>query len=93
MFLVGESVELDIELGSYSVESGLRLVWQMGFELRVRAAAGEVVLSGNEAGLRSLAQHLLTLSQEHVPTGVHAHMEPGLELEDDSTALVIEKYH
>jgi hypothetical protein len=31
------------------------------------------------------------MAQEHIPSGVHAHMEPGLELEDDSTTLVIEK--
>jgi hypothetical protein len=51
-----------------------------------------VLITADAAGLRSLAQHLLTLPQEHVSAGVHAHMEPGLELEDDSVPLVVEKF-
>lgn len=71
-----------IELGDYSRERGLRLIWQMGYELRAMTDGRELVISGNAAGLRSLAQHLLTLAMVEVPVGVHAHMEPGLELED-----------
>ena len=81
----------EIELGDYSTERGLRLTWRPGYELRVSADAGEALISGNAAGLRSLAQHLLTLAQAHVPPGVHAHLEPGLELEEDSVSLVVEK--
>jgi hypothetical protein len=82
----------DIELGTYSIDGGLQLAWQAGYRLRVTLGDREVLISGNAEGLRSLAQHLLTLAQSHVPAGVHAHMEPGLELEDDSTALVVEKF-
>jgi hypothetical protein len=49
-----------IELGSYSVESGLQLTWQADYRLRILSGDREVLLSGNAAGLRSLAQHLLT---------------------------------
>ena len=82
----------NIELGEYTAESGLRLTWQRDYRLRVASGEQEVLISANAAGLRSLAQHLLTLAQEHVPAGVHAHMEPGLELEDESVPLVVEKF-
>jgi hypothetical protein len=84
-------MQLDIDLGSYSREDGLRLTWVPGYSLRVVTTGDGVVISGNEQGLRSLAQHLLTLADGQVPTGAHAHVEPGLELDDDSVALILEK--
>ena len=73
-------------------ESGLRLPnWVPGYCLRVDAASGEVTISANAQGLRSLAQLLLTLADDGVPLGVHAHLEPGLELDDDSVALIVSK--
>jgi hypothetical protein len=85
-------MDLNVELGSYTRESGLRLTWQTDYRLEVFSDGQEVVIRANEAGLRSLAQHLLTLALGHVPAGVHVHMEPGLELEDDSVSLVVEKF-
>ena len=82
---------MDLELGSYSTDRGLRLRWVPGFMLSTSATPGEITLSGNAEGLRSLAQHLLTLAGDDVPSGTHAHFEPGLELESDSTALIIDK--
>ena len=84
-------MDLNIELGTYSPEQGLRLVWVPGYALRVGTADREVTISGNEQGLRSLAQHLLTLADAQVPAGVHAHIEPGLELDDDSATLILDK--
>jgi hypothetical protein len=81
----------DVDLGSYSAESGLRLTWVPGYKVRVAVTDGEVLITANQQGLLSLAQHLLTLAQADVPSGVHAHMEPGLELEEDSTALILDK--
>jgi hypothetical protein len=82
----------DIELGTYSEEGGLRLPsWIPGYRLRVDAAGEGATISANAQGLRSLAQHLLTLAEESVPLGVHAHLEPGLELEDGSLALILDK--
>ena len=80
-----------IELGTYSSEAGLQLNWVAGYCLRVDAAGDEVTISANTQGLRSLAQHLLTLADDGVPPGVHAHLEPGLELDDDSVALIVDK--
>jgi hypothetical protein len=81
-----------IELGTYSSEAGLRLPrWVPGYRLRVDATGDEVTISANAQGLRSLAQHLLTLADDSVPQGVHAHLEPGLELDDDSVALIVDE--
>jgi hypothetical protein len=84
-------MNLNVELGSYSPESGLRLVWVPGYHLGVQANADEVTITGNPEGLRSLAQHLLTLADEAVPSGAHAHFEPGSELDDNSASLVVDK--
>jgi hypothetical protein len=84
-------MDVNIDLGRYSTDTGLQLVWVPGYTLRVVADTDGVLVSGNEQGLRSLAQHLLTLADQAVPVGVHAHMEPGLELDDDSAALTVEK--
>ena len=82
---------MDLELGTYSREEGLRLVWRPGYVLRASASGDAILISGNAEGLRSLAQHLLTLAEEHVPAGVHAHMDPDYELEDDSRPMIVEK--
>ncbi len=60
-------MDANIELGSYSRESGLRLVWVPGYTLTVVAGADGVTVCGNSEGLRSLAQHLLTLADDVVP--------------------------
>lgn len=50
-----------------------------------------VVISGNPAGLRSLARHLLTLAQNGVPDGRHFDFDSYCGwLEEGSTALRIE---
>ena len=84
-------MERTVEIGSYAPESGLALKWLSGYALEVRVHGTEVTLRGNAAGLRSLAQHLLTLAEETVPDGVHVHLEPGLELEDLSESLVLDR--
>lgn len=82
---------MDIELGSYSVEHGLSLRWVPGFLISATATSHDITISGNAEGLRSLAQHLLTLAEEDVPGGAHVHFEPGLELELDSVPLILNK--
>jgi hypothetical protein len=77
--------------GSYSKEEGLRLRWLAGYSLGAQIDGSEIVIRANPEGLRSLAGHLLTLADDSVPSGVHAHWEPLLELDDDSVAMVVEK--
>lgn len=80
-----------VRIGSYSDESGLRLEWSYGFSIAVQSRPGEVSIRANEAGLRSLAQHMLTLAEESVPDGAHIHLDASRELEADSEDLVIER--
>ncbi len=84
-------MQIDVDVGSYSKKHGLQLTWMAGYSLTVVLASGEVVIRGNEAGLRSLASHCLTLADAAVPAGVHAHLEPHHELDDDSAPLVLDK--
>jgi hypothetical protein len=52
---------------------------------------GEILIRANEAGLVSLAQHLLTLAENADPAGSHIHMDASRELEDGSLDLVLER--
>ncbi len=62
--------------------------WKDGFRLSVRAERGTVVISGNEAGLRSLSDHLLALAEE--APGSHIHYDAYNSLEDGSAELIVE---
>jgi hypothetical protein len=63
-------MDLNVELGSYWAEQGLRLAWVPGYALCVTVSAQEVVIGGNEQGPRSLAQHLLTLADKQYRLGL-----------------------
>jgi hypothetical protein len=83
-------MEKTVKIGRYD-DSGLHLEWYHGFEISVTESQGEVVIRANEAGLISLAQHLLTLAEHAVPAGSHIHMDASRELEDESLDLVLER--
>ena len=83
-------MEKTVKIGRYD-DSGLHLEWYHGFEISVTESQGEVVIRANEAGLISLAQHLLTLAEHAVPAGSHIHMDASRELEDGSLDLVLER--
>jgi hypothetical protein len=80
-----------IEVGTYDEEKGLHLVWTPDFLIEVVAGPREVTIKANRAGLRTLAAHLLALAGEDVPPGVHIHLEPGLELEPESSPMVFDR--
>jgi len=84
-------MELLIEIPDYSQEAGLRFEWEYAFTIHLEVQHGEVILSANQAGLVSLARHLLTLAQEHVPVGHHIHLDEFTGLEDASCAFIIQK--
>lgn len=83
-------MERTVKIGRYD-DSGLHLEWSQGFEISVTESQGEVVIRANEAGLISLAQHLLTLADHAVPAGSHIHMDASRELEEESLDLVLER--
>ena len=47
----------------YSVEQGLSLEWEDDFRISVTVMEKDILISANNAGLVSLARHLLTLAQ------------------------------
>jgi hypothetical protein len=55
-------------------------------ELRVYDddASSGITIAGNADGLR-------TFAQDDVPPGTHAHLDPGVELDDDSLPLIVDK--
>jgi hypothetical protein len=80
-----------IDVPEYDAERGLRTDWDDGFEVSVRLEGDQVVVSGNAAGLRSLARDLLVLAQDSTPQGHHLHLDDSNSLEDGSIELVLEK--
>ena len=64
--------------------------WEEGFEIAVNIQDGEVVLLANEAGLRSLANHLISLADDK-SRGAHFHLDENNSLEHGSTELVVQK--
>ncbi len=83
---------MNISVPPYEDGGPLRFEWDDAFEIKVNRSAEEVSISANSAGLISLARHLLTLAQDAVPNGSHLHLTDGVELDDGSGDLVIEKY-
>lgn len=63
-----------VELADYSSRAGVSTWWEDGAYLRAEVESSPeptVVISGNPAGLVSLARHLLCLAQGSVPDGSH----------------------
>ncbi|MBQ6585383.1 MAG: hypothetical protein IJH83_01075 [Coriobacteriales bacterium] len=63
--------------------------WVDGFELSVRIDGDAAIISGNAAGLRSLAKHLDALANQDGCS--HFHLDKHNSLEDGSADLIIEK--
>ena len=72
-------------------EKGLPMEWDAGFTILVSVEDGQVVVSANAAGLRSLARHLLVLAQETMPVGHRLHLDESNSLEEGSKELIFEK--
>ena len=79
-----------IDLGSYS-SAGLSIVWVPDSKLAVEVRGSEILIHGNSAGLLSLAQHLATLAEPDVPSGVHLQLDEHNSLEPGSADLVLER--
>ena len=63
--------------------------WVDGFEIKVVAEKGEIVISANREGLLSLAKQLTALA-EGVP-GDHIHYDEYNSLEEGSAEMIIER--
>ncbi len=81
----------EVEIIKYNAKKGLQLCWENNFIIEVSVERKEVLISANNEGLRSLANHLLTLAQTEVPVGTHIHLDEHNSLEEGSVDLIIEK--
>lgn len=72
-------------------EMMIELKWERGFKIKVEKNNNEVLISANKEGLISLANHLLTLSQDEIIEGAHIHLDEYNSLEENSLGIVIEK--
>ena len=68
----------------------MEFMWEDGFTIATRIENGAIVVSANAAGLRSLANHLLTLADDEIK-GAHFHLDEYNSLEDHSVELIVEK--
>jgi hypothetical protein len=50
-----------------------------------------MILTANKEGLLSLANHLLNLAQDKIPSGYHMHFDENNSLEEGSLDLILEK--
>jgi hypothetical protein len=84
-------MKIEIEVPNYSSEYGIQLNWDQDFSIRVTVSGDDVIIQANQAGLCTLARHLLTLAQQQVPVGHHVHYDAASSLEDESSGLVVVK--
>ena len=81
----------NVEIWTYDKALGVGTWWEDDARVLIEDDSGGVVISGNRAGLRSLARHLLTLADESVPAGRHFDFDwYGGGLDEGSRELRIE---
>jgi hypothetical protein len=59
--------------------------------IKVYGSATEVTVAANAAGLRDLAERLIGLADPELRDGYHEHLEGGINLEDGSISLILER--
>ncbi|MBF9128696.1 hypothetical protein I0C86_06790 [Plantactinospora sp. S1510] len=82
-----------VDVWTYDPKHGIGTWWEDDAVLRAEVLPsldGTVIISGNPAGLVSLARHLLTLAHESVPGGRHFDFETYNGLAPDSRTLRVE---
>jgi hypothetical protein len=85
-------MRITIDLSDYDRNKGLQYKWEPGFRISVSVDEEGVNIDGNSAGLRSLANHLLTLANDAIPPRTsHIHLDSHGGLEDGSMNLLISK--
>lgn len=80
-----------MQVPEYDVTKGIIYKWETGFEIEVKHDNETIAISANREGLISLANHLLNLAQDQVPSGYHLHFDESNSLEEGSVELIIEK--
>lgn len=80
-----------IDVPLYNKEEGVVINWKENFQIKTNYSDQTIVITGNRAGLESLASQILTLAQDNIEAGTHIHYDDGNSLEEGSVDLVIEK--
>jgi len=90
----GSPSSVTVEVAAYDPALGVGTWWDEGAVLRAEvweSPERTVVISGNAAGLVSLARHLLTLAQDAVPDGRHLDFDTYCGwLAEESAAIRVE---
>jgi hypothetical protein len=81
-------MKITLDLPDYDPNKGLQYKWEAGYLINVIVDEDGVTLQCNKAGLRSLANQLISLADDAVPETSHIHLD-GDSLEDGSTSLLI----
>ncbi|MFD4715500.1 hypothetical protein ACFWN5_38405 [Streptomyces sp. NPDC058430] len=59
--------------------------------IKVYGAGTEITIAANATGLRDLAQRLLGLADAELHDGYHEHLDGGINLEEGSISLILER--
>ncbi|NYV76505.1 hypothetical protein [Streptomyces sp. UH6] len=59
--------------------------------ITVYGSATEITVAANAAGLRNLAERLVSLAGPELSDGYHEHLDSGIDLEDGSISLILER--
>jgi hypothetical protein len=85
-------MEIRIELPDQDPTFGQRYAWDDGYLLALKVNNdGSCVVTGNAAGLRSLARHLLVLSLPGVEDGSHVHLDESTGMDRGSDELILQR--
>lgn len=84
-------MKIEINIPEYKKQEGIKTIWDNDFIIESTIQGNSIVIKANEAGLRSLARHLLTLAQNEVPVGGHVHYDDLNSLENGSCEIILEK--
>jgi hypothetical protein len=84
-------MEVKLNIPKYSQKNGMKYNWEPGFCIDVHYDDGVIVINANKAGLLSLANHLINLSQDEIPLNHHIHLDEYNSLENGSKEVVIQK--
>ena len=76
-------------MGIFTEERSMQIRWEDGFTIKASVNSGEVTISANREGMRSLANMLLDLAESE--PGDHIHLDEYNSLEDGSCELIIER--
>jgi len=82
---------IQVDIPDYDAINGIQYNWVLGFEIEIKLINNALLIRANKEGLESLANHLLNLSQNNVPSGAHMHFDENNSLEEGSIELIIEK--